>query len=216
MARILGIDEAGRGPVIGPMVMAGVIIEEGQDENLKRMGVRDSKELTPQKREHLFEGLREFYRHHIIIIPPGEIDDALASPKLNLNWLEAEKAALIILELKPDIVILDCPSTNTEAYAAYVRKRIPEGIKIISEHKADSNYPVVGAASILAKVTRDAEITKLKAVAGEDFGSGYPSDPLTVSFLERKWSKFPFFRKSWSSYQRVAKKTEQSMLDSFS
>ncbi len=210
---ICGIDEAGRGPVIGPMVMAGVCIEPGQEDNLERMGVKDSKFLSPQKREDLYERLIEHYKHEIIMISPEDIDKTLNNPDTNLNWLEGDTSIAILERLGPKKAILDCPSTNVEAYKEYVAKKLTKKIDLVVEHKADTNYFVVGAASILAKVTRDREIEKLKRIAGTDFGSGYPSDSRTVSFLKENYDKFDFFRKSWASYKKVAKADRR--LDSF-
>ncbi len=215
MTTVLGIDEAGRGPVIGPMVMAGVMIKDGDEAKLKNMGVRDSKDLSPYKRDKLYEDLIDFYQHEIMVISPQEIDETLGTAGTNLNWLEADAAAKIITSMKPDVAILDCPSPNIEAYTKYIQERVPEGTKIICEHKADSNYVVVGAGSILAKVTRDRAVAKLKDKAGVDFGSGYPSDPKTRAFLKEHYKNFDFFRKSWASYKKITEGKNQSSLNSF-
>ena len=84
------------------------------------------------------------------------------------------------------------------------------------EHKADLNHPSVAAASILAKVTRDREIQKIKAEIGQDLGSGYPSDPTTKAFLEQNYRAHPdIFRKSWQSYKNVVKQKDQRNLSDF-
>ena len=119
MVKILGIDEAGRGPVIGPMIVAGVMIEEGKEETLGE--VKDSKLLTQEKRLILDKQIRENSDFHIIDVSPKEIDEALESKELNLNWLEAHKQAEIINELKPDTAIIDCPSPNCKKYEEYLR-----------------------------------------------------------------------------------------------
>ena len=119
----------------------------------------------------------------------------------------------IINKLKPDKAILDAPSNNIEAYADYVKNKVK--CEILAEHKADANYPVVGAASILAKVTRDREIEKIKEKVGKDIGSGYPSDPITQEFLKKNWNKYDFFRKSWETYKKIAKEKNQSKLGDF-
>jgi len=123
MTLICGIDEAGRGPVIGPMVIAGVLIEEEKLQKLKSLGVKDSKLLTKKKRNQLFKKIiKTIKQYKILILPPKEIDNALESDDLNLNWLEAHKSAEIINKLKPDKVIVDSPSNNCEAYTRYLRK----------------------------------------------------------------------------------------------
>jgi len=217
MAMIVGIDEAGRGPVIGPLVICGVLIDEKDEIKLKNIGVKDSKLLSPKQREELFEKVKSAVKkYEILIIQPENIDAAVESQELNLNWLEAEVSAQIINKLKPEKAILDCPSTNTKAYSDYLRKKINIDIEIVAEHKADVNYPVVSAASILAKVTRDSEIEKIKKKIGVNLGSGYPSDEITQNFLKKNWDKYPeIFRKSWSTYKKVAEAKDQRALGDF-
>ncbi len=220
MVIVCGIEEAGRGPVIGPMVMAGVTIEDKDEERFREIGVKDSKLLTPERREALFDRIKKMAKDiDIVILSPKDIDDTLMHPTMNLNWLEAVTSANIINKLKPETAILDCPSPNLQAYSDYVRKNLKDkSIKIISEHKADVNYPVVSAASIIAKVTRDREIKKIKDKIRKDFGSGYPSDPRTVKFLAENYDKYDkesIFRKTWISYKRVAGKKKQKDLLGF-
>jgi len=121
---------------------------------------KDSKTLTKDQRENLYKKYIKSTKYKIIIINPEEIDEALNSPNTNLNWLEAQKSAEIINELKPDKAILDSPSPNLQAYKDYIKKLIKTKTKIITEHKAEK-YPIVAAASIIAKVTRDKEIEKI-------------------------------------------------------
>jgi ribonuclease HII len=205
--KIVGIDEAGRGPIIGPMVMCGVFIEDNQEDELRALGVKDSKLLSASARERIAPVLEKKYKFHKVVISPIEIDSVVGNGKTkNLNWLEAEKAAEIVNALKPDKVIIDCPSPNIKAYAAFITERLDhkQGRQVICEHKADTNYLVVGAASIIAKVARDAEIEKLKAHVGMDFGSGYMADPRTKAFVEKYWNKHPeVFRHSWAPYKKL-------------
>jgi ribonuclease HII len=218
MVTLVGIDEAGRGPVIGPLVLAGVKIKEKDEKNLKELGAKDSKLLSPNQRENLFEKiLKAVGSYKIIILSPQEIDKAVSSKKTNLNWLEADNSAKIINHLKPDKAILDCPSNNIKKYTAYIKFKLKVNAKIIAEHKADFKYPVVSAASIIAKVTRDGEIEKIKKKIGIDFGSGYPADPLTVSFMEKYYNVYPeIFRKSWESYKKIINKSNQkNLFDNF-
>lgn len=218
MSRIkCGVEEAGRGPVIGPMIMAACTIKEEDEDTLKKIGVKDSKLLSPQQRESLYkEILKMVLDYTITIITPLQIDNALEDDNMNLNWLEATTSANLINELKPDYAVLDCPSNNIKAYNDYVKERIKTKTEIISEHKADLNHPIVSAASILAKVTRDHEIEKIKQKLNVSFGSGYPSDPRTVEFLEKNYNKYDnIFRKSWASYKRVASKRAQKKLGEF-
>ena len=214
--KIAGIDEAGRGPIIGPLVMAVVVIDEKDEPTLKRWGVKDSKLLTPSQREELFEKISKKFKHEIIIITPKEIDQALADPKNNLNWLEAQTSAKLLSKIKANKAYLDCPSTNINTYTDYVKSLVGK-INIVAEHGADATYPVVSAASIIAKVTRDREIENLKAKFG-DLGSGYPSDPATQEFLKRNYNNkemIEIFRTSWETYKKIVAEKHQKKLDSF-
>jgi ribonuclease HII len=182
------------------------------------MGVKDSKLLTPEQRDKLYDKIvKSVKKYHIVIVPPAEIDHAVKeSEEMNLNWLEAQKSIDIINILKPDRAILDCPSNNVEAYADYVKKGVNGDTEIVAEHKADVKYPVVSAASIIAKVTRDREIAKLQETIPDRIGSGYPSDPVTVEFLKKNYSKYPdIIRKSWASYQAVVNEKQQRKLGEF-
>lgn len=217
MVLICGIDEAGRGPVIGPMVMAGVLIEESDLAKLKSLGVKDSKLLTAKQREELFPKIiKTIKKYKIIIIPPKEIDDALFSDDLNLNWLEAHKSAEIINELKPDKAIIDTPSTNIKKYTNYLKKLVGnKDIQIICKHKADVIHPEVSAASVLAKVIRDKEMEKIQEKYGNT-GPGYMSNEITQKFLEKNWEKHPeIFRQSWISYKIHKEAKFQKTLEDF-
>ena len=197
-------------------------MDEEQEENLKGLGVKDSKLLTPEKREEMFPKIKKIvHSYEIISISAEEIDNrGLAN--LNLNQLEALKSALIINNLRPDKAILDCPSNNPKDYVLQVRKYLSpemEKVKIVAEHKADVKYVSVGAASILAKVTRDTEIEELKKKFGENFGSGYPSDPNTIAFLKKhakELDNFPgLFRHTWDTLKQLKIQKEQKTLFSF-
>jgi ribonuclease HII len=181
---LCGIDEAGRGPAIGPLVICGVIYNN--DQELIDLGVKDSKKLTPKKRLALYELLLAKVKCHVQIIDAPEIDNR-AKRNLSLNSLEALYSAVIINTLKPQTVIVDCPSTNKQTHISDIQRYMTIQASIIAEFKADEKYPVVSAASIIAKVIRDRLIEQLKEAYAVDFGSGYPSDPKTQAFL-RKYS----------------------------
>ena len=215
---LAGVEEAGRGPVIGPMVMVIAAVPLSKESQLRGMGVKDSKLLTPNQREAIFEKLQGNVVYKVKVLSPAEIDAAVTSEETNLNWLEANISAGLINQLAGEIalqkVILDCPSTNIKAYTAYVKERVQHAIPLLAEHKADVNYPIVSAASILAKVLRDREIEKLKKIVVEDFGSGYPSDPRTVEFLKKHHKTYAdagIFRKSWSTYQNLTKPQQKRL-----
>jgi len=220
---ILGIDDAGRGPLIGPMILAGVLVTKSQDSQLKKKGVTDSKLLLHEKRVQLSEIIKTNSESYFITkATPEEIDSSIKSG-INLNTLEAMKAAEIINALnkkKEQVkVIIDCPSVNTNAW----RKKLLEFVKhidnleVICEHKADFNYASVSAASILAKVEREKEVEKIKKEYG-NIGSGYPSDPYTKEFLKthgKRLENSGIFRKSWATWKALFPEKEQSTLGDF-
>ncbi len=216
--KVCGIDEAGRGCVIGPLVLCGAMIDENKEPSLKELGVKDSKLLTPLQRERIAKELPKHVKYQLILVPPAEIDkNVLSETGANLNWLEADKSVELINMLNPERALIDCPSTNTKAYHEYIAERLmAKTIEFKTEHKADSKYLIVGAASILAKVARDAEIEKLKKHVGEDFGSGYMADPKTAAFLKKNWNKHPeIFRHSWTPYQILAGMKKQKKLGEY-
>jgi ribonuclease HII len=151
-------------------------------------------------------------------VPVQQIDAALGSDHMNLNKLEAQKMGEAITALKPEKAILDCPSNNIPQFVTYLmaHARNITVDKVVAEHKADRKYLTVAAASILAKVTRDREIEKIKERIGINFGSGYTSDERTVKFLKENWDKYPdIFRKEWISYKKLVEAQKQKNLKEF-
>ena len=206
MTKILfGADDAGRGPVLGPMVIAGVTIDEKDEHLLKEIGAKDSKLLSPKQREELFDKIKSLVKsYHIEIISPKEIDNAIDSENSNLNDLEALNFAKCVNALKPDIAIIDCPSTNIQAYTIHLKTYLNVLPQLIIEHKAE-RHPIVAAASILAKVTRDREIEKIQKTIKEPIGSGYPADPVTKEFIKNNWNKHQaIFRHTWETYRKYS------------
>jgi ribonuclease HII len=206
---IAGVDEAGRGCVIGPLVVAGVAVKSENLQLLAGLGVKDSKLLTAKKREELYpEILKLTQNHHIIKIPPAQIDKVVRSSRVlhKLNRLEAQTMAKIIEALKPDQAYVDAADVLADRFGYHICECLRCKTKIISQHKADRTFPVVSAASIVAKVERDGEISKLRLKHG-DFGSGYLTDEKTMVFLKRLLDgngEFPsFVRKSWKPAQRA-------------
>jgi len=217
----LGIDDAGRGPVIGPMVLAGCLVDEKTEREFKRLGVKDSKQLTPKRREFLAEKIREKAEtFEVVLALPDEIDFA-NSKGVNLNEVEAIKAAWIINKINKGFkrikVVVDCPSVSIEKWQDLLKTKIKNlsNLEISCEHKADKNYIAVSAASILAKSIREKEITELKKIYGDSVGSGYTSDPLTHKFLEKHSKKYAdkgIFRKTWSTWKKAVADSKQKKL----
>lgn len=210
---VAGVDEAGRGCVIGPLVIAGVLAKEETLPVLKQLGVKDSKLLSPQKRESLAGEIRRLTEKHLIVkLSPGEIDRVVESGRKlhKLNRLEAENMARIIDGLNPEEAYVDAADVLEDRFKHHIQERLKSKIRIVSKHKADKIYVIVSAASIVAKVERDREISLLKANFG-DFGSGYLTDPKTMTFLKGWLSTqgdYPeCVRKSWKPAKKA--KNEQ-------
>ncbi|MEM5812923.1 MAG: ribonuclease HII [Candidatus Aenigmatarchaeota archaeon] len=214
---VLGIDEAGRGSVIGPLVICGVLIEESKIELLKE--AKDSKLLSPKRREKLEKKIKEVVKDFAVIKISSEEIDKLRSEK-NLNNIEIENMQKIINLFNPDVVIIDSPEKNVKKFERKIREKIKNNnIEIICENYADRKYKVVSAASIIAKVERDREIEKIKKEYKIDFGSGYPSDERTIKFLEniiKNEKELPkFIRKSWLTVKRLSKRKLQAKIKYF-
>ncbi|MDH5783090.1 MAG: ribonuclease HII [Candidatus Bathyarchaeota archaeon] len=212
--KIAGVDDAGRGPVIGPLLIAGVLIEKENLHRLVDLGVKDSKLLSPHRRERLAKQIRKTaLRCHFIALSTSEIDKVVETGRKlrRLNHLEAKTMAKVIAALKPDIAYVDASDVLAERYKQHILENLPFEVQIVSEHKADAKYPIVSAASIIAKVERDKAIRELREKYG-DFGSGYITDPKTIEFLEswiQKYGFYPeFVRKSWKPAKRLKTKAE--------
>jgi len=211
---ILGIDDAGRGPVIGPMILAGCLIVKEVEKEFKTLGVNDSKKLTQKKREFLEEKIKIMAETFEIEIVNPEIIDAHV--ELNkLNELEAIACASIINKINKGYgkikVVIDCPSVNIEKWADFLKTKVENlsNLEISCEHKADANHIAVSAASILAKCVREKEMSKLKELYGNHLGSGYTSDPVTKKFLENHGDEYKdkgIIRKSWSTWKNTGQK----------
>jgi len=189
------------------MVICGVCINEDKLEFFKEIGAKDSKKLSAKKRSELAIKIKEnCHSYHYIVISAEEIDDR-EKKKITLNRLEELKMAEIIKKLKPNIIYLDAADVNEDRFGKSILKLLDyEPKNIISKHRADDIYPIVSAASIIAKDTRDTIIDELKKKYGE-IGSGYPSDERTTTFL-RNWiiknKKAPkFARKTWETTKKI-------------
>ncbi len=212
----LGIDEAGKGSWLGPMVLCGFYLRSEEEfRKLRSLPVNDSKLLSPKVRERLYASLKDF-AHHCVLVTPEAIDTN------NMNTLELEVVVDLAKNFKPRTLVFDAP-VNPQGIPRlinrlrYLLTRSPgqsqELPRLIVENKADQNYLVCMAASIIAKVTRDREIEKLRQLYG-DCGSGYPSDDRTLKFLEslnpRDFEAFsPNIRKKWSSMKRLQTNNSQ-------
>jgi len=217
---ISGVDEAGRGAVLGPLLIAICTISSEQVDYFKNIGVTDSKLIPPKKRDELYEIItKEAKEYKIIAVPAQELN--ITMKKYSLNEIEAQKTTEMIIDLKtiPSKIYVDSPDVAESKYKTRILnnlrlKKYTKKINIISEHKADYKYISVGCASILAKVTRDRMITSLIGNL-----SGYPSDPKTIEYLKKyivKNKKIPeFARTEWSTIDKIMKELYQKKIGWF-
>ncbi len=200
--KLVGIDEAGRGSVLGPLVVCGVAILEERLKYLDRLKLRDSKKISPKRRVVLSRKIRKIAECHPVHISATDID-LLRSKDINLNEIEKIAMRKIIGDSKPDVSYIDCIDVKPERFKNEIEK-FQTNLKVVAEHGADDKYAIVSAASIVAKVERDMEINKIKKEF-KDIGSGYPSDPKTISFLKNTpYNDLPYFvRRSWATIERM-------------
>jgi ribonuclease HII len=210
---ICGVDEAGKGSVLGPLVVAAVAVSS--EDRLADLGVRDSKQLAPKERKRLYTVIRRRCKVATVAIDAQEID--AIRTEMTMNACVARAHAQVIDKLAPSRAIVDACDVNCFRYAEMVRAHLPFSCEIVSEHHADEKFMVVSAASIVAKVVRDRAIARLAKKYG-DIGSGYPSDPVTIRWLSgyigENLSPPPIARRSWKTVSTlIAKKTQRSLLD---
>ncbi len=216
---IAGVDEAGRGAVIGPMVVAGVSIEEGKEQVLKKMGCKDSKLLSPSKREKLAKAIEKTAKDIMILkVGPCKIDNQRRQG-INLNRIESMKFAEILSFLDPGKAFVDSPDVTPSRLKAHLQKMVGDDMELVVEHKADFNYPVVAAASIVAKVARDEEMRELSRKYG-DMGPGYSSNAVTMKWMHdwlEKNGKYPesVVRETWETTRTVSAQYSQKKLGNF-
>lgn len=203
-----GIDEAGRGPVFGPIVVAGVAVED--DAPLRELGVKDSKKLTPAARETLAPRIKRISKWHVVVLHAEELNVRMA--RQTLNDIEVDAFGDVARRIGAADYFLDAADTDEERFGRQValRAEMPTE-RFVSKHKGDDLFPVCSAASILAKVTRDREVRHLERVLQSELamplGSGYPTDPLTITFLTEYAKRFGHLpvntRKHWSTADGV-------------
>ncbi len=200
--------------MFGPLVVCGVSLGPECVLQLARMGVRDSKTLTARKREELTHSIRKLAQKVVVEKISAQEIDRLRAAGTTLNEIEMTSFASIARKLSPAELYLDAADVNQERFGVLVGTHsglIEKGCKIYSEHKADARYTVVGAASIVAKTTRDAAIARLHEEY-EDIGSGYPSDPKSVAYLtaliDNGKELPPFIRRSWKSVSKRVQEKE--------
>ena len=201
---ILGIDEAGRGSVIGPLVIGSVLIKRKKLRYLDRMGVKDSKRLSSKKRTVVARKIKKLCEFKTIIIEADERDHQRKTGT-NLNKIETNAMIKIIQSFNPDMCCIDCIDVNEERFHNKIQ-HINHKMKVITEHKADDTYQIVSAASIIAKVERDKQLAIIRKEYGA-VGSGYPSDKYTIDYLKSLNGNYPpIVRTTWNTVKNMTNK----------
>jgi ribonuclease HII len=207
---IAGVDEAGRGSLIGPIIVAGVSMSEAFLKTLMNSGIKDSKMLAPFKRRTFFGKIVDYSSSICICkIQTFEIDENVRYN--NLNYLEARAMATIIENIDASKIWVDSCDVSPNRFKKAIFSHLSSNsVEIISMHRADRLNLIVAAASIIAKVVRDNEVEKLRVRFG-NLGSGYPSDLKTKRFVKSWYNdnkSFPYFvRKSWKTIKKILEDT---------
>ena len=215
MKQVAGTDEAGKGPVLGSM-FAGCV--RAPPDRLPD-GIADSKQLSPERREMLDAQLRADDQIEVSVaeIPVARIDD----PETDMNTLTvaAQAEALAALAADDLLVRADAGDTDADRFGRRLADRVESSVTVRAEHGADDGHAIVGAASIVAKVARDAHVAAIGERYDAAIGSGYPSDPQTRAFLaeyvETHGEVPACARSSWATCDDVLAAAEQSGLGEF-
>ncbi|MGA8710531.1 MAG: ribonuclease HII [Thermoplasmata archaeon] len=214
---MLGVDEAGRGSLVGPLVVGGFCLDASRIDELVALGAKDSKALSPSARERIFAGLDSIGTRTEVVLSPRTIDRAVA--RGGLNDLEAEAFARILRATSAEVAYVDACDPNERRFGQRVARLAGGSTRVISRHHADRDFTVVGAASIVAKVLRDRALSRLRQRFGDALGSGYPSDAKTIEFVTATLADGrpvpAWMRASWSTMQRVKPRRPARTLDGF-
>lgn len=217
MERILGIDEAGRGSVLGPLVVGGFLLRSDRLEELRAAGACDSKALSADAREEVYARLPSIGVCRSVVLTPREIDRFVSHGRL--NELEARAFGALIRQLSPDVARVDACDTDARRFARTVAHWAGTRVPVLASHHADRDDVVVGAASIVAKVRRDRALHRLRDRLGAEIGSGYPSDDRTFAFLVERFAHAddlpPWVRREWATMQRVKPERPGPSLETF-
>lgn len=203
--------------MIGPLVVAGISFDSKEIERLKEIKITDSKKLQPIKRQTLFKEIIQLCKSvYICKINCPTIDKFVALNQL--NKLESKYMTVIADNLDANKIIVDACDVNPHRFQQEIKKGVKnKSISIYSFHKADLDNIIVSCASIVAKVTRDNEITKIKEKIGKDIGSGYPSDPKTKAFINNgielnSLNLKNYIRFSWKPVRQILVQNAQTKL----
>lgn len=214
MYKVVGIDEAGKGPVLGSLFIGCSIINlagglkdlNGFQDKLSDIGVTDSKKIQPKKRNLIYQELKDLMDIKYAQLTPALIDTNYINGG-KISELEIKAVVELLEAEKPDLIIIDALTSRPDSFGEDLKKRLSFDCKVISENKADLKYPIVGAASIIAKELREQELEQIRINIKLDCGSGYPADPKTKEFVKKYYNSKDFdfiFRKSWATFQTIS------------
>ncbi len=197
---------------MGPLVVAAVMVAD--DQGLRQLKVKDSKQLTRSKREELAPRIREAARVELAVISAEEID--AFRDEVSLNVLEARLFASLIDKMQPQEAYIDSADVVPNRFRLMIQRQISCRPTLVCEHKADVTYPVVSAASIIAKTVRDGLISEIQKEFSQPIGSGYAHDRVTIGFLH-DWIKQngqfpPHTRRSWRTAKEIYAMTRLTKL----
>lgn len=202
------------------MFIGGFVVDESKLEEVEKLGVKDSKKLSDSKRESLAEELRRMGTPIVKELEASEIDEL--RQVMTLNEIEIQGFVDVIERSDADKIILDLPEPNAERFVNKLKAELPERFanrEFVAEHGADDKFPIVSAASIIAKSARETHVDQLKQKYGYDFASGYPHDRPTIEFLEKfveeRGELPPETRRSWSTAERILEEAGQKGLGDF-
>ncbi len=215
--RVVGVDEAGRGSFVGPLVVGGFAIDDARLDDLVSAGAKDSKLLTAEARETVYARLARLGDVDSVSLTPRIVDRAVEQG--GLNRLEAHAFGRLIRRMGAEEARVDACDTNEHRFGQHVHARAGGRTRVVARHHADRDDPLVGAASIVAKVRRDRAIARLRDRLGDGLGTGYPSDTRTVAFVRAQLASCPelpnWVRASWATMIRVKEVRPAVTLDGF-
>lgn len=222
---IAGFDEAGLGPIMGPLVVSGVIVNSNDCKTLKELGVDDSKKFgstrkSRETRKQILDKSKDFLKYYKYkIISAREIDNGFING-VNMYELEIRAISEILnsselFQKKVDTIYLH--QVGTLKKEKMIKKLKKNGVnenlcdKIIYEKHADKKYIPVSMASIIAKVTRDNHLENISKILREEYISGYPTST-TRKFLEKyliseeKLSEYIRYTRDWEPLNLLKEK----------
>lgn len=212
----LGLDEAGRGSLVGPLVVGGFAAPRDVLASLPGLGVRDSKLLTPERRREAFDRLASVGQRYTVVLSPASVDRAVHRGKL--NDLEARAFAQLVRQVRPARAFVDACDPIAPRFGERVALLAGRCSEVHAQHRADRELPIVAAASIVAKVTRDRHLERLRQRLGDALGSGYPSDERTRAFVRASLESGAtprWVRASWRTTETLKAELSTRTLESF-